>query len=447
VLDAAPPGHRLAVPARVARATALLLAGDRAAATREAQRARADGAVGEDDAAARSVLEGRLPDSAGPLRVGLLLPLSGSPALQRYAQGIREGVRAALVASGLEDLVDLQVLDTGGDPTTTQALVRAAEAEGVLGVVGPLDDVDLAAAAGASSSGVVILSPSADGVPAGVRQGVYSMGAVDPGASRALAEWAARVGLRRVAIVHASRGPSAEEARVFAQVFSEAGGRVVRSLSYEPGATYFAEQIQAVHALRPDALLLPVPPEDVQALAPQVTFFGLDTLGIQVLGTAGWTDEMTLEGVSARHLDGVVASAPRRPARDGAAFRRFVEAYESHFQRSLIDPALPALGYDAASLLLQGMRSGARSPDALRSALEGIDGFAGATGVFSFRDGRVLREHHLVCLWSGELRPLEGSERPEPIYRPYPIDPDEEEPPEGPGRAAGFACPGVLEPL
>jgi branched-chain amino acid transport system substrate-binding protein len=446
-LDRAPDGHRLAAPVRVARATALLLAGDPAAAAREAQRARADGAVGEDDAAARSVLEGRLPDSAGPLRFGLLLPLSGSPALQRFAQGIRDGAQAALVASGLEDLVELEVLDTGGDAATTRALVRSAEEQGVLGMVGPLDDVDLATAAGARSGGLVLLSPSADAVPAGPLPGVYSLGATDPGAPRALAEWAARAGIGRVAIVHASRGASAEEARLFAQAFSEAGGRVLRTLTYEPGATYFAEQIQAVHALRPDALLLPVPPEDVQALAPQVTFFGLDTLGVQVLGTSGWTDAATLQDVSPRHLDGVVAAAPRRPDRDAEDFRRFVEAYETHFRRSLVDPALPALGYDAASLVLQAMRSGARSPDALRRALERVEGFPGATGLLSFRDGRVLREHHVVCLWSGQLRPLDGSERPEPLYRPYPTDPDEEAPPEGPGRPAGFMCPGVLEPL
>lgn len=446
VLEDAPPGHVLTVPARVALATGLLLSGDPDGARAAARGALDSGASGADADHARSILDGRLPEGLGPFRLGALLPLTGSPALRTFASEVRDGMEAALVAAGLEGVVELEVLDTGGDASTAGALVRMAGEQGVLGIVGPLQDDALAAAAGARGGDLPLLSPTAYTVPQTGGGGVYSLGATDPGAAESLAAWAAEAGFREVAVLHASRGASAEEARIFSEAFRARGGEVLRTLVYEPGITYFQEQLRAVHGLRPEALFLPAPPEDVQALAPQVSFFGLDTLGVQVLGTAGWTDREILSGVGPRHLNGVVVATPRRPDATAPGYLRFVQAYEAHFRRSLVDPAVPALGFDAASLLLEAVRSGARTPAAVRQALEGVQGFAGATGILSFRDGRIAREHQMVCLWGGELVELARGQRPEPVFRPYPADPETLLVPEGPGRPSGFRCPGVAEP-
>ena len=93
-----------------------------------------------------------------------------------------------------------------------------------------------------------------------------------------------------MAIIHAAFGSSADEAAVFAETFEALGGSVLRYFPYEPGATFWESQILGAADLLPDALVLPVPAEDIPGIAPQVTFFGLDTLGIRILGTGGWTD-------------------------------------------------------------------------------------------------------------------------------------------------------------
>ena len=79
---------------------------------------------------------------------------------------------------------------------------------------------------------------------------------------------------------------------------------------YDRGTTYFETQMRTVERLRPDAVVLPLPVEDVETVAPQITFFGLDTLDIRVLGTGGWTRSEVLQGVDARHTNGVVAVTP-----------------------------------------------------------------------------------------------------------------------------------------
>ena len=81
--------------------------------------------------------------------------------------------------------------------------------------------------------------------------------------------------------------------------------------------------------------MLPLPERDVELMAPQVTFYGLDSLEIRVLGTAGWTDEEMLARVATRHTDGVVAASPQPPDGESAGYRRFVDAYEAYHQRTL----------------------------------------------------------------------------------------------------------------
>jgi branched-chain amino acid transport system substrate-binding protein len=427
----------------VAYARTLLLAGDDEGARRFARAALDAGATATDADDARALLEGRAPGAAGaPARLGALLPLSGSPALRTFATGIREGIEAAVAAAGTAAAVQIDVLDSGGDAGSSAALVRSAEGQGVIALVGPLQDDAVAAAARARSGPLPMLSPTAYRLPAEAR-GVYSLGATDRGAARALAAWTSEAGIRQVVVLHRAGGESEEEAGAFVDAYQSLGGSVLRTLAYAPGATNFQEEIRLVHGLRPQALVLPVPPEDVVALAPQVTFYGLDTLGVQVLGTSGWTDEGILRDVSRRHLDAVVAATPQRPGRDAEGYRRFVEAYERHFQRTLVDPAVPALGWDAASLVLHAMRAGARTPEAVARALEDVHDFPGATGLLSIEDGRVVRRHQVVCLWGGELRPLAAGSRPEPVYRPHVADAETGIVPEGPGRRLGSRCPDV----
>lgn len=447
VLGATPPGQPLAAPAMAAYARSLLLAGDPTGAERYARAALEAGAEGADAEAAEAVLEGRVAGGAtATARVGALLPMTGSPALRNFAEGISEGVEAAMAASGMEAFVEMETLDAGGEAESSAALVRAAEADGALALIGPLQDATLAAAAAARQSGIPLVSPTAFQLPAGA-PGVYTLGGTDPGAARALAAWAASAGVRQTVVLHAAVGTSAEEARIFTESFETLGGSVLRALTFQPGSSSFRDQIEVVRGLRPDALVVPVPPEELIALAPQITFYGLDTLGVRILGTAGWTDPVVLDEVDTRHLDGVVAASPGAPGSENEGYQRFVEAYEEHFRRTLRDPRLPALGYDAASLVLLALRAGARTPESVARAIEDIEGFQGATGVLSVEDGRIVREHGMVCLWQSVPRPLAEGEAPEQVFRPWPPDPETGIVREGPGRPGGFRCPDVLAPL
>lgn len=418
-------------PVLEARAAAVALdAEDRAASDALARAALDHGASGPDARLAEAVLAGELPEGyvvSREVTLAAVFPLEGAPALAAFSTLVLEGIEVATMTAGDDLEVTLQVMDDGGDPDRTAELVAELEAAGVGGVVGFLQELALDVAADARSGGLPLISPTARVSGASSGRGVYSLEGVDSVGLHDLARYAASQGYQRVAFIESTSPLSTEEGDLFERELRRFGIPTVGRFAYQEGITFFEPQIRAardslrtaeiralglteddtlrVETLEPVAVFVPVPPEDVELLAPQITHFGLDTLAIDVIGTTGWSDPDMLRRVDTRHTDGVVATAPIGAGTDSPGYQRFRDTFEEHFQRTLVSP-VPAVGYDAALLLIETFRRGARSPDQVRAALEGLEDIEGATGVFSVTDGRVVRRTRVVRIQSGTMNPI-----------------------------------------
>jgi len=418
-------------PIALARYARLLFeAGREDEASRYAALALSGGAQGADSLLAEAVLTGDLPGRRREprrVRIATVLPVSGSPAMRDFAALVAEGVEvAAASVLGDDAIVEIEALDDEGDAAVAASLVRSLAGQRLAGAVGFLEGRTLGAATEGRRDRLPLVSPTARAVPED-GEGVFTLAGADPQAAASVARYGARTGILRAAVIHSRAPESVTEANAIEASLRAEGVEVVGRFVYDVGATFFSEQIKGaqealrgeeiralnlgeedtlhVELLDPVALFLPIPPEDVEFVAPQVTHFGLDTLGIAVLGTSGWTDSQALEAVDTRHTDGVVATAPIDAGPGSAGYARFRAAYEDHFQRSLVS-SVPALGYDAALLLLEGVRSGGSSQAALRSAIGRIRALEGATGIFSVVGGQVVRRTQLVRLDHGVMIPI-----------------------------------------
>ncbi len=422
-------------------AVTLLEGGRREDATVLAQRAINAGASGEDLVWAEGVLVGELPAGRGRetvFTIGVILPLGGPPALAEFSAMIAEGIEVAartVLGNGFE--VSIEVRDDEGDPSLSLQRLAELDSVGVVGVVGFLQDDDLVAAAEAGAGGIALVSPTARSADR-AGSAAYSLEGSDPAAAASVARYAASRAFQRVAIVHPQTPEAEAEANAFEAAAAQLGIPVVGRFTYQAGATFFEPQIAGalealredeldrlnlapndtlhVEVLEPTALFMPIPPEDVEFLAPQVIHFGLDTLAIEVLGTSGWTDPQILAAVEPRLTTGIVATAPvaTPEALDGRA--RFRNAYETLYQRSLVGRTA-SVGYDATLLLLEALRRGRVAPAEVKAAIEALESVPGATGVFSVVNGRVVRATELVRIQDQVAVPIAGSARaPEELH-------------------------------
>jgi ABC-type branched-subunit amino acid transport system substrate-binding protein len=386
-------------------AVSLFLRGERAEAEVWAEAAIAVGLEPREEELSQGVLDGTLEEILGqPQILGAILPQSGvSPLLMAYAEGVMEGIQVAVeeFRGELRRPILLEVLDHGGEPQGGLTSVQSLEQLGAFGAVGPLTSDVLSGAAAAREYGLPLVSPFA-ALPVEEAQGVFSLSGPDPGGAEMVARYAWDLGVERVVVLRPQTEEAGIEASAFQEAFRKLGGFVPQEIVFDSRATFFQTQLDQVGSLLPDGLFLPLSPRDIQLLAPQFTYFGLDTLGIQLLGTTGWTDDEVVLEVDSRHTDGVIASTTRMSQDETEAFRHFRSGYETLFQKTLRDQ-VPAYGYDAAALLLEALRSNPRNSRELLQAMDDIQDFPGATGRLSIDGGRIMREPRLVRIQNHEL--------------------------------------------
>ena len=430
VVDAAPRGGPASAPAYARLAVQLLARGEEARANEFAMAAIEAGAEGSDLALVEGVARGELPDSLRPERtfeIGTVLPLGGPPALAEYAGLVSEGVEVAVSELlGPEYSVTVSSHDDQADPFIAAELVAGLDSGRVAGVIGLLQDETLVQAARARTDGLPLVSPTARSADR-AGEGVYSLEGADRQAAEAIAHYAISRALQRVAIIHPAVETAAEEADAFATTAAAYGIQLVGRFPYPAAATHFEVQLKAardslrareiaalglgredtlrVELLQPVGIFMPIPAEDVEFVAPQFAHFGLDTLAIEILGTSGWTDAQILEQVDPRLLEGIVATAAVGAAPGSPGQTRFRTAYETHFRRSLVSPT-PALGYDAALLLLEALRPGRLRPEDVHRAFNELADVEGANGIYSVVDGRVVRRTEVVVVQNGQLVPV-----------------------------------------
>ena len=394
-LTAEAPRHPRVLPVFLAElAVRRFLAGE-ASAARAIAREALDLSPGPSTAArAMDVVNGTVPESVDVAgTIGAILPVFGSPTASRIAREIAEGVEVAIAVEEGEFASPAQLVsvDDAAGPDEVEAAVRRLEDDGAAGLIGPLQESDVLVAARARSTPLPLVSPTARLIPEGVA-GVYSLNGIDPNAGAALAELALSRGVRTAVVLHTDSPEMHEEFGWFSDAYRSAGGRIVRAITFPPGSTSFAAQMREIGELRPEGLVLILPPGDVELLAPQIAFYGVDGIpGIRIFGSQSWTSESVLQNVQARSTEGVFSVTSWAEAGAfGPGWQRFVQAYEEHFQQSLRSPTA-ALGYDAARLLLRAARVGAGDPADTAASFEGIAGYAGATGLISVTDGRIRR--------------------------------------------------------
>jgi ABC-type branched-subunit amino acid transport system substrate-binding protein len=358
---------------------------------------------------ARLAADGREAPAAAV--VGAMLPRTGSQVLVQYGDWVLEGIELAVREAERRQgrSVRLVVADDGGG-TRTAAAVTELERAGAVAIVGPLLPQQTADASRARRDpNLVLVSPTiTDGSPEAPH--TYSVAAGDVRGAQELGRYAAQMGLDRAAILHAWGGDHDARARAFAVEYEALGGRVVATVPYSVGTTTFATHMQQILRAvggsaggRPFAVFVTAPERDVPQIAPQISFYGLDNAGAQVMGDQAWASASVRRLVANRDMEGVITVSPFAAGEaDGLADPEFVALFESTYRRSLTNQ-MPALGHDAARVILEALPNRMLTPDATARRFQLLAGIRGATGIFSVRASRLIRTPYLVVIRDGRL--------------------------------------------
>ncbi|MGH7545497.1 MAG: ABC transporter substrate-binding protein, partial [Gemmatimonadota bacterium] len=313
--------------------------------------------------------------------------------------------------------------------------VAELEARRVLGIVGPVADDGLrTAATRRTSSDLVLVSPLARQADA-LGPNVYSLWFTTEDLerlARTIAEFGVRqMGARRVAVVFPGDAVGFTQYEAFAQEARLHGAEIVAAEPYALNATTYEAPLSRVDSVNPEAVYaVATDPRAVIQLAPQLAYYGLR--GIQIFGDPNWVDPESVRILDPRFLNGTVVATYLDRFSPESRWSEFEDLFEARYRKSLGNNIIPALGYDAVSLLLRAVPAATRQPGILARSLRNGLPYRGATGVMQVRGGRIQRDAVVV-----EIRDRQVFRTyPHPIQRPpEPAPSDSVAPP--PGRRRG----------
>ncbi len=334
------------------------------------------------------------PPGAGPLKVALLVPLSGANA--DLGKAMLEAAQLALFATE-SDRLTLIPRDTAGTPAGAASAARSAIAEGAQLILGPLvaAEVEAVKPVARDAKIAVIAFSTATQLAGG---NLFLMGFLPGQEVGREVSFARERGLKRFAAL----APNSQYGHLMSDALREAaaagGGSVVKVEYLDPRATDAAAAIRRLLPLGAaappasaappppagaafDALLLPEGGAQLKGIARQLTEAGLDTAQVRLLGSGLW-DDPAIAGEPALY-GGWFAASPPEPRRE---FERRFEATYGHPA-----PRLASLAFDAAALAAALAKSAGSEPFS-REAILNPSGFTGVDGLFRFtQEGLVQR--------------------------------------------------------
>ena len=306
--------------------------------------------------------------SAGPVTIGLMVPLTGDLAQPGgwIEDGVKYGVKQVNASGGIDgSKVILQVVDTAGDPTqTVTAENKLINQDKVQFIIGPIISQSMTAVLPTETRGDiasigVVGSPSL--TPQKMPYG-FSMLLNAGDQAQAMVNYANKQGYSKVAILHdnGEQGLSANDA--LQSQAKKAGMTVTGDQQYKVGDTDMTAQVLSLKHTNPQALLLfPTTGTDVGHVLQAMQNVGWN---VPVIGGYGahYSDQITKVAGQAS-MKNLVATAyapfgacPGKQA--PAATQKFINGINafnpSEFNGLALD--LAAASADSVQIIKQGVK-------------------------------------------------------------------------------------------
>lgn len=338
------------------------------------------------------------PSAGGPVKVAVLLPLSGANA--ELGKAMLEAAQLALFTTG-NDRLTLVPRDTSGTPDGAAGAARAALAEGAQLILGPLLAAEVDAVKPvASQANVNVIAFSTATQLAG--DNVFLMGFLPRQEVVRGVTFARERGVSRFAVL----APNSEYGRLMTDALREsvgqAGGTMVKADSFDPRSSDAGPAIQrlagksasppsdappdeAPSSASPsganfDALLLPEGGDQLKQIARRLKTAGIGTPQVHLLGSGLWDDPSI--GSEPALVGGWFAASPPD------ARREFQSRFQATYGHS--PPRLASLAFDAAALAAALAKAGGPAPFS-HDAILNPSGFTGVDGLFRFAPNGLVQ--------------------------------------------------------
>ncbi len=330
-----------------------------------------------------------------PIKMGAVMRLSiGAEDGIPCTRGVEMAVAEFNKAGGIKGRqVKLIVEDEKDSPATAvNAVQKLINVDKVAAMVGPMTSGDtMASGKVANEAKVVLLTPTAT-TPKLSGYGAYlyrGCSRIDKQAE-VLTDWVAKNWKPKTVGIFFSNEPYGKGcAALFTKFFEKHNIKVVATESFMRGSRDFKAQLTKLKAAKPDILFIPGYTPETAPAAAQARQLGMQQ---HILGVYGDMNPAYIK-LAGKAAEGHVIGGEYNENYDTPKNKAFKKHYEEVVKKNK-DPyniMFAALSYDAASMILEGMKQNGPTADGIQKYLDNVKDFDGVTGKLSFN-----KEHDVV---------------------------------------------------
>jgi branched-chain amino acid transport system substrate-binding protein len=314
--------------------------------------------------------------AADPLKIGLILPLTGpfastgrqiEAACRLYIQKNGDSVAGRKVDLIVKD-------DTGVAPETTKRMAQELLVQDKVQILAGFGLTPLALAAAPIATEAktpMIVMAAATSIITSKSPYIVRTGFTLPQVTWPIAEWAPKNGIKSAATLITDYAPGLDAEKTFVSRFTGAGGKVLESVRVPLRNPDYAPFIQRAKDAKPDALFVFVPAGEGSAVMKQFNDRGLKEAGIRLIGTGDVVDDDLLESMGAVAV-GVVTSFHYSAAHDSPENKAYVGSFMT---ANKFRPNFHSVGgYDGMHAIYEAAKKAGASADgdALVAAMKGM---------------------------------------------------------------------------
>jgi branched-chain amino acid transport system substrate-binding protein len=273
---------------------------------------------------------------SGPIRIGMMAPLSGVVAAggREMVDGFKMFWESVDYKSGGRK-IEITVEDDAGNPDTAlqkaRRLVEKTKVDFLFGNL--LANTGLAVANYVKTNGVPYFIPiiaaddltQRDRIPNVIRVAGYAASQFPP----PLADYALKHGHKKMATISQDYSFGHEQCGGFCQAFTEGGGSIVQQFWNPLNTSDFSPYLGQIAALDIDGLFIMELGSDANRFMQQYANFGLKGK-IPMLGAMNFTDQSVIR-TAGPECEGILSSAHFAEGSDNPATVKFVAAYQKKY--------------------------------------------------------------------------------------------------------------------
>ena len=307
--------------------------------------------------------------AAEPVRIGLVLPMSGPFA--SYGKQIEHGVKLYLATQGdtfggrkIELIIKDDSPGTAGDVSKrlAQELVIKDKVDILAGFGLTPSAFAVAPVATEAKRPMVVMNAATSSVTTKSNYIVRTSMTL-PQNSAPIASWAAKNKIKKVFTLVADYGPGHDAEGQFKKTFTAAGGEIVGEVRAPVKNPDFAPFLQKIKDTKPDAVFLFLPPGgETIAFMKGFKERGLDAAGIQLIATGDLPDEDILEAIGDSAL-GLVTSFHYSEAHKSPENKAYTAAYYKAYPKDRPN-FMSVGGYDGMRLIAEVLKKTNGNTDA-----------------------------------------------------------------------------------